>query len=241
MSGLLRSVYRSLPLIRGLGQIRDTLYQMDRRQQQLLLSQLDEYTRRLLQDERYSSPERLNRYEMQVYSEGGKDGILGEIFRRIGVASRTLVEIGVGDGLQNNTAFLVLQNWRAFWIEGDDRAVETISRILRTPIAEGRLKVVRSFVTAENIADTLRQMEVPEEMEFAVSGHRPQYLWGVGRPVQAARASRGGGIQCDPTTRRGLESRVPCRARLEWHGLLRGRSQSLRTARTQVRSPNLLQ
>lgn len=166
MSGLLRSVYRSLPLIRDLGQIRDTLYQMDRRQQQLLLSQLDEYTRRLLQDERYSSPERLNRYEMQVFSEGGEDGILGEIFRRIGVASRALVEIGVGDGLQNNTAFLVLQSWRAFWIEGDDRAVETISRILRTPIAEGRLRVVRSFVTAENIADTLRQMEVPEEVDL---------------------------------------------------------------------------
>src|SRR4051812_4954091 len=44
-------------------------------------------------------------FEFAVYSQNGEDGILQEIFRRIGTTSRRLVEIGCGDGLQNNTAF----------------------------------------------------------------------------------------------------------------------------------------
>lgn len=216
MSGLLRSVYRSLPIIRDIRQIRDTLYQMDRRQQQLLLSHLEEYTRRLLEDERYSSPQRLNRYEMQVFSEGGEDGILGEIFRRIGVASRTLVEIGVGDGLQNNTAFLVLQNWRAFWIEGDGRAVETISRILRTPIAEGRLKVAQSFVTAENIADTLRQMEVPDEVDLlSLDIDRNTYWVWVALSKLRARVVA---VEYNATIPPGVDWKVEYRAERGWNG-----------------------
>ncbi len=166
MSGWLRRFYRNLPLVRDLREIRAALYQLGGRQQQMLLGQLEDYTRRLLADPRYASAQRLNRYEAQVFSEGGEDGILGEIFRRIGVSSRTLVEIGAGDGLQNNTAFLVLQDWQAFWVEADEGAVATIRRNLRQPLAAGRLKVAQTFVTAENIAQILRQMEVPQEVDL---------------------------------------------------------------------------
>ena len=216
MSGLLRSIYRSLPLVRDIRQIRDTLSQMDRRQQQLLLSQLEEYTHRLLKDERYCSPKRLNRYELQVFSEGGEDGILSEIFRRIGVTSRTLVEIGAGDGLQNSTAFLVFQNWRAFWVEGDGGAVETIHRLLRTPIAEGRLTVAQSFVTAENIADTLRQMEVPEEVDLlSLDIDRNTYWVWAALPKLRARVVA---VEYNATIPPDVDWKVEYRAERGWNG-----------------------
>jgi hypothetical protein len=34
----------------------------------------------------------------QVYSQNNEDGIIAEIFRRIGTENRTFVEFGVGDG-----------------------------------------------------------------------------------------------------------------------------------------------
>ena len=36
----------------------------------------------------------------------GEDGVLIEIFRRIGDGGRCFVEVGIGDGIENNTVFL---------------------------------------------------------------------------------------------------------------------------------------
>ena len=46
-----------------------------------------------------------------VYSQGDEDGILDEILRRLGITYGTFLEIGVGDGLQNNTAYLLAKGW----------------------------------------------------------------------------------------------------------------------------------
>ena len=39
-----------------------------------------------------------------MFSQGDEDGIIHEIFNRIGTANRRFLEIGAGDGLENNTA-----------------------------------------------------------------------------------------------------------------------------------------
>ena len=54
-----------------------------------------------------------------MFSQGGEDGAIREIFRRIGESDRTFVELGVGKGLENNTAFLLCQGWSGVWLEGD--------------------------------------------------------------------------------------------------------------------------
>ena len=53
---------------------------------------------------RYADPKRLLRYGAKAYSQNDEDGILAEIFRRIGTSSKTFIEIGTGAGLENNTA-----------------------------------------------------------------------------------------------------------------------------------------
>jgi hypothetical protein len=55
-----------------------------------------------------------------VYSQGGEDGVIAEIFRRIGPGDRICVEYGAGDGLGcSNTANLWRNGWRALLVEAD--------------------------------------------------------------------------------------------------------------------------
>jgi hypothetical protein len=63
-----------------------------------------------------------------VFSQDGEDGIILEILRRVGVKSRRFLEIGVGNGLENNTAFLLYQGWSGMWIEASERNIEQIAR-----------------------------------------------------------------------------------------------------------------
>jgi len=43
---------------------------------------------------RHADPKRLVRYGYKVHSQNDEDGIIAEIFRRIGTTSRTFVEFG---------------------------------------------------------------------------------------------------------------------------------------------------
>jgi hypothetical protein len=100
---------------------------------------------------RHSDPKRLLRYGFKVYSQCDEDGIIHEIFNRIGVGSRTFIEFGVHNGAECNTAMLLLAGWRGLWLESLGVEVAQMRRDLATFIQEGRLKVVESRVTAENV------------------------------------------------------------------------------------------
>lgn len=159
-----RSVYERI--IRRLGQRNALLQTLVAMQRQMLCKQMEEYEERLLCKPRYSDPRNLSRFERQVFSQFGEDGIIEEIFRRIGTQSRTFLEIGVGDGLTNNTALLLLKGWTGYWLDGDRRQIDTIRRQFRDPISEGQLKVACRFMTAENAADNLRGLQVPAELDL---------------------------------------------------------------------------
>src|SRR5690349_15345422 len=158
-----RRLYRRLPLLRELGAMQDALPGQLEAVQRLLQ---EEQVHRLLQDSRYAASKRLNRYEHQVFSQNGEDGILQEIFRRVESRDRTFVEIGVGDGQTNNTTFLLTQGWRGQWIEGSARSVERIRRSFRAPLTDGRLSLVHAEVTAENVAELLRRAGAPAEPDL---------------------------------------------------------------------------
>jgi hypothetical protein len=113
---------------------------------------------------RYSDPRQLQRYAIQVNSQNGEDGIIHEIFRRIGAPNRVFVELGVGDGTQNNTAFLFSQGWSGYWIDATDSFVKVLERSgLRHP---DYLKWLVSFITRENAALLLESLHVPKEFDL---------------------------------------------------------------------------
>jgi predicted O-methyltransferase YrrM len=69
------------------------------------------------QTPRFKDPLRLLASGYRVFSQNQEDGMIAEVFRRIGTASRRFIEVGVEDGLECNSAFLLLQGWRGAWIE----------------------------------------------------------------------------------------------------------------------------
>src|ERR1700719_4233707 len=74
--------------------------------------------RNLHRNPKYDDALRLARHEFSVFSQFGEDGAIREIFRRVGETNRFFIEVGVGDGLENNSAYLLAKGWRGIWVEG---------------------------------------------------------------------------------------------------------------------------
>ena len=115
------------------------------------IAQLHAYLQSLLDSPRNADERRLLKSGYRVYSQADEDGILHEIFRRIGEGKRTFLELGVGNGLENNTLFLLIQGWSGIWIEGSERKATASRKKLAAQISEGRLQIVQNFITAPAI------------------------------------------------------------------------------------------
>jgi len=113
---------------------------------------------------RYQEPLRLPRHAFQVNSQNGEDGIIHEIFRRIGATSRRFVEVGVGDGTENNTAFLLSQGWTGVWIDARDAFVATVTS--RPDLQDGCLAYRIAAVDRDNAAGLLRELDVAPEYDL---------------------------------------------------------------------------
>ena len=136
---------------------------------------------------RYQDPKRLTRSEHQVYSQNGEDGVIAEIFRRIGTTSREFIEIGVGDGMENNTTHLLLQGWTGSWIEANPGAVGRIRRTFAEPLARAQLQLKEVFVTAENITGVLKQINVGADPDL-LSIDVDRNTWFVWEALAAVKA-----------------------------------------------------
>jgi len=124
------------------------------------IARLDESI--LLAQPRYQDPRSLSRYRASVYSQNGEDGAIAEIFARIGTATKFFVEIGTGNGTQNNTRFLLEYGWSGIWWEESKDCCVAIRAGFAKEISDGRLKLVERLVTVENAFEVLRTICAPE-------------------------------------------------------------------------------
>jgi len=122
-----------------------------RRLHTLAVIERERYLKEVLSDTRYDDKKRLERYGFKVYSQNDEDGIIQEIFDRIGTGPRTFVEFGVENGLENNTLKLLLEGWNGLWIEGSAQCVAQINTKFRDVISDGRLRVKAAFIDRDNI------------------------------------------------------------------------------------------
>jgi hypothetical protein len=162
----MKAFLRRLPLIRDYLLVRDAAATLVHGQRNQLAREAQEVVRQILATERYRDPRRLNGHEAQVFSQSGEDGIIGEIFRRIGPAGRRFVEIGVGNGLENNTAYLLAQGWSGSWLEGSAHAVREARHLFRRPLAASRLAILETMVTAEGVVPALESLGVSTEFDL---------------------------------------------------------------------------
>lgn len=102
-------------------------------------------------DERYKDSKNLIPFGNKVYSQNEEDGIIQEIFNRIGSTNKVFIEFGIGNGLENNTYALLFDGWTGLWIEGSKSAVNNINKGLSKTINSGRLIVKNAFITKKSI------------------------------------------------------------------------------------------
>jgi hypothetical protein len=131
-----------------------------------LINNSDFLQKNLYDNKKYQDISKLNRYEFSAFSQNGEDGIIEEIFNRIGTTNQFFVEFGSSDGIESNSTYLLYKGWNGLFIDGSQDNIDTIKRNCTGIISQGRLKALYSFITAENIEPLLKNADVPKEMDF---------------------------------------------------------------------------
>jgi hypothetical protein len=104
---------------------------------------------------KFDDPAHLDRFGYKVYSQNDEDGIIQEIFKRIGTTNKTFVEFGVQDGLESNCHFLLFTGWKGLWIEGDEIFFKRLREYFSKPLLANRLTAINSFITTDNINELI--------------------------------------------------------------------------------------
>jgi hypothetical protein len=115
---------------------------------------------------RHADPKRLLRYGFKIYSQNDEDGIIQEIFRRIGSGNRSFVEFGVATGFECNTVKLLVEGWHGLWIEADRLRANSIRASFDLFCQDERLSVLEQRVTAENIDALLSEHAAGSEIDL---------------------------------------------------------------------------
>lgn len=121
----------------------------------------------------------LEQYGYKVYSQNDEDGIIQEIFRRIGTTNQIFVEFGVQNGLESNCHYLLLQGWHGLWLEGDPQYVKEIRMRFHPVIQMGQLQCGCAFLTRENINHKIEEYGILGEIDLLsidVDGN-DYYIW----------------------------------------------------------------
>ena len=114
--------------------------------------------------ERYGYPQGLAGKELRVFSQNGEDGVLAEIFHRIGTTTGFFVEFGVGGGLEGNSVLLAdVHRWEGLFIEGSPTLHAQLQEKYE---AIDQVRVLQALVSAENVEDLFASADVPADLDL---------------------------------------------------------------------------
>ncbi len=125
-------------------------------------------------------------YQANRYSQTGEDGIIAEIFRRLGVAEGWFVEFGACDGkwLSNTYNLLAHKNWQGVYIEAHAGRYE---QLLKTQAQfPGKIHTLCATVGFEGenkLGDLLARTPLPKNFEL-LSIDIDSYDWQVWRALE---------------------------------------------------------
>jgi len=135
---------------------------------------------------RHADPRRLLRYGFKTYSQNDEDGIIQEIFRRIGASSRAFVEFGVESGVECNTVKLLVEGWRGLWIEANGEHANAIRRRFAPFVEAGRLTLKESTVKPDSIDALIAEAGIAGEIDLMAIDidYNDYWVWKAVRTVQ---------------------------------------------------------
>ena len=142
------------------------------------VSQAARRVRRKVQSRLLTGIRSINTFESRAMSENGEDGIIKEIFFRIGHSKR-FVEFGAADGTESNAAVLAqYYGWSGLLIEGDPASCEKLRKRLA---GRDDVVILNEMVSRENIAELFRRANVPSEFDLLsidIDGN-DYWVWGA--------------------------------------------------------------
>ena len=100
-------------------------------------------------------------FELRVLSQSGEDGVLAEIFRRIGVSERYFVEFGVESGREGNCVYLAdVADWNGLFIEAEPALYRKLDDKY---VASSGVVTSQAMVTPANVEELFHRAGVPAE------------------------------------------------------------------------------
>jgi hypothetical protein len=115
---------------------------------------------------RWLTSQSLTNFEAQVFSQNGEDGIVREIFRRIGEGSKFAVEFGIGNGTECCTRDLLLNHgWAGLLIEGGKTYADNARSVFKLC---PKVKIVHEYLSLENVLEVFSEHGVPDSPDLLV-------------------------------------------------------------------------
>ena len=71
-----------------------------------------------------------------------------------GITNKLFVEIGVGDGLENNTHNLILNDWNGIWIDSNKKQINKLQNLINE---NNKLIISSSKITKKNINNEIKE------------------------------------------------------------------------------------
>jgi hypothetical protein len=107
-------------------------------------------------------------YAENRYSQNGEDGVLAEIFKRLGISEGWFVEFGAWDGKHLSNTFALLEDgWSGVGIEGEvDRYADLVATAKNFG---GRLHALNVFIDSSgdsSLDRVLKDTPVPEDLDL---------------------------------------------------------------------------
>jgi hypothetical protein len=105
-------------------------------------------------------------FAVNYYSQQGEDGVIAEVFKRIGTTNKWCLECGAGDGLfLSNTRRLIEAGWTGVLVEADASKAERLA-------ANSEVHTVHCFNIAigaeDRLDDILASCSAPTDIDLAV-------------------------------------------------------------------------
>lgn len=115
---------------------------------------------------RYENKMYLDGFGYKVFSQNDEDGIINEIFNRIGTTNKKFIEFGVQNGFECNSYLLLLTGWQGLWIDGNPNDCEQIRSTFKTSLERNLLQLENSFITKDNINSLFEKNNFSGEIDF---------------------------------------------------------------------------
>ena len=98
-------------------------------------------------------------FGFKVFSQTDEDGIINEIFNRIGTTNKQFLEFGVNSEF-NNTTYLLMKGWKGVWLESSGWKFINIKKKYSSSIINGSLKLYKKRITVENVNKEIKSLNL---------------------------------------------------------------------------------